>query len=387
VSTASTFREFPKAAPFGGGLDKLELRLPKLIPMRRELSEIVAASRNGERKPGARPSRNYATVIDLRPEYPALLHCCNKFSPRQEHKLEFLEVGRQSFGDVLDELSQMFDADPLKKHKESFGTMRVDVAVDLPDVPVSFFRERTRVDFKRFGAQVGKHGEEWQMLGKRGVETIMSGKRPNCYRVYDKRAKWQDEYQAFLRKWRASWGNYRTNEAAREAWLLSGMSLAEWWVLRRTLEQIKSVMPLPPSFAELYGIPDTALLTRVERQMSAKETKDVHFGGIRTLRALRAHLREFNPYARLTFVNAGKPEPNPADYSLRDYLAGTQLRQLIERDGYAAAVRWATSFANGNMKRFLNSFTEFIPCSESSAVTAPELFDRYRDALARQFAA
>jgi len=390
VLLASHAGDFPKPAPFGGGLDKLELRLPNQIPMQRGLSDLIAASKVGERKPRVGPGGLYEGVIDLRPEHPALLHFQNRYSPGKEHKLEFLEVGRQSFDGVLDELSQMFDADPLRKEEEeeeAFGTMRVDVAVDLPDVPVSFFRERTRVQFKRFGAQFGTCGEEWQMLGMHGIETIMSGKRSNCYRVYDKRAKWQDDHQKFLRKWRASWGGYRTDKAARDAWLLSGMSFDEWFELRRKVEQIKGVMPEPPSFVELYGIPETAILTRVERQMSAQETKDVHFGQIRTLRLLREHALDFNPFARMIFADAGKPEPNPADYSPRDYMAGMHFRGLIRRDGYAAAVRWLSQYANGNLKRLLASLADFIPCSDGVGVSAPELVERYRDALARQFAA
>jgi hypothetical protein len=225
------------------------------------------------------------------------------------------------------------------------------------------------------------------MLGMHGVETIMSGKRPNCYRVYDKRAKWQDDYRAFLRKWRASWGSYRTDKAARDAWLKAGMSFDEWFELRRKVEQIKGFIPTPPSFVELYGIPETAILTRVERQMSAQETKDVHFGQIRTLRLLRENAREFNPFARLIFAEAGKPEPNPADYSPLIYMAGMHFRRLIRRDGYAAAVRWPSQYANGNLKRLLMSLADFIPCSDGVGVSAPELVERYRDALARQFAA
>jgi hypothetical protein len=114
-------------------------------------------------------------------------------------------------------------------------------------------------------------------------------------------------------------------------------------------------MPKPPSFVELYGIPETAILTRVERQMSAQETKDVHFGQIRTLRLLREHTQEFNPFARLIFADAGKPEPNPVDYSPLVYMAGMHFRGRIQRDGYAAAVRWLSQYANGNLKRLLMS--------------------------------
>jgi hypothetical protein len=379
---------FPKAAPFGGGLDKLEFRLPNLLPMRREFSELVLASKFGERKPAAQPSRNYQSVIDLRPEYPALLHMSNKHSQKREHKIEILEVGRQTFDAVVDELSQMFDVDPLSdRHEESFGTMRVDLAVDLPGIPVAFFRERTRVEFKRFGSQIGKCGEEWQMMGTQGIQTIMSGKRPNCYRVYDKGAKWRADYATFLRNWRKAWGVYKTDERTRDAWLLSGMSLAEWWEFRQRCEQIRDAMPTPPSFAELYGIEKSAIHTRVERQMSSTESKDVDSGSLRTMRKLRAHVRDFNPFSRLVFVDAGTVEPVPSDYPLQRYLAGQQLRYLIQRDGYFATVRWITRHSKGNTKRLLESLADFIPCSASESVTAPALFERYRDAIARQLAA
>lgn len=379
---------FPKAAPFGGGLDKLEFRLPNLLPMRRELSELVRASKSGERKPSAQPSRNYQSVIDLRPEYPALLHMTNKYSQQREHKIEILEVGRQSFDGVVDELSQMFDVDPLSdRHEECFGTMRVDAAVDLPSVPVSFFRERTRIEFKRFGTQIGKCDEEWQMMGMRGVQTIMSGKRPNCYRVYDKRAKWQEDYKAFIRNWRRAWGLYRTDGNKRDTWLNAGLTLSEWHAFRQKCEQIRYVMPEPPRFEELYGIEESAILTRVERQMSSRETKSAHCGSLATLRSLRQNAREFNPFSRMMFVSPGKVEPNPADYPLQQYLAGMYFRKLISTDGYAAAVRFLTQYSSGNTRRHLKSFADFIPCSEVESVTAPELYERYRCAISRQFAA
>lgn len=379
---------FPKAAPFGGGLDKLEFRLPNLLPMRRGLSEIVRASRSGERKPSAQRSRSYQSVIDLRPEYPALLHMTNRYSPKREHKIEFIEVGRQPFDGVVDELSQMFNVDPLsERDEECFGTMRVDAAVDLPSVPVSFFREHTRVEFKRFGAQIGKCDEEWQMMGMQGVQTIMSGKRPNCYRVYDKRAKWQEDYKAFVRNWHRMWGLYKTDGDTRDAWFRAGLTPSEWYIFRQKCEQIRCVMPEPPTFEELYGIERSAILTRVERQMSSTETKSAHNGSLTTLRSLRQNAREFNPFSRLTFASPGKLEPNPADYPVQQYLAGMYFRHLIFTDGYAAAVRFLTQYSSGNTRRHLKSFADFIPCSEAESVTAPELYERYRYAISRQFAA
>jgi hypothetical protein len=68
-------------------------------------------------------------------------------------------------------------------------------------------------------------------------------------------------------------------------------------------------------------------------------------------------------------------------------MAGMHFRGRIQRDGYAAAVRWLSQYANGNLKRLLMSLADFIPCSDGVGVSAPELVERYRDALARQFAA
>jgi hypothetical protein len=225
------------------------------------------------------------------------------------------------------------------------------------------------------------------MMGTQGIQTIMSVKRPNCYRVYDKGAKWQADYTTFLRNWRKAWGVYKTDERTRDAWLLSGMSLAEWWEFRQRCEQIRDAMPTPPTFAELYGIEKSAIHTRVERQMSSTESKDVDSGSLRTLRKLRAHVRDFNPFSRLVFVDAGTVEPVPSDYPLQRYLAGQQLRYLIQRDGYSATVRWVTAYSKGNTKRLLGSLADFIPCSPSESVSAPVLFERYRDAIARQLAA
>src|SRR5215472_13088683 len=90
-----------------------------------------------------------------------------------------------------------------------------------------------RAHYKRWVADIGQTDSkklEYARMGQKYVQTYYLGKRPNCFRVYDKLAEYHCQYARFMRK---------LSDAAE-----------------------------PPSFEELYGYPANGItLSRVERQI------------------------------------------------------------------------------------------------------------------------
>ena len=62
-----------------------------------------------------------------------------------DHKIELYDVGTKTKSEILREISEIFDFDPLDA-----GVMRIDLAVDIHGVPLKWFRESVRVMHKRF---------------------------------------------------------------------------------------------------------------------------------------------------------------------------------------------------------------------------------------------
>src|SRR3954466_15632012 len=147
--------------------------------MAQDLQEVVSAALKGYARPGVNPGGRYAFRIDLR-EFGrhSLLHFGYKHQDTHPHKLELLDTGEMKFSEMLDEIASVFHVDPL-----SLPIMRVDFAVDIPNVPVSWFREHVRVRHKQFVAAISEMQES--EMGRRELQTLYLGKRPNCFRIYN----------------------------------------------------------------------------------------------------------------------------------------------------------------------------------------------------------
>jgi hypothetical protein len=112
------------------------------------------------------------------------------------HKVELLDSGKRSFDFLLSEIERIFDVYP-----SECGVMRVDCAADVPGIGVLWFHQRARVRWKQFANEIGELTLErenassslYSQMGKREIQTLYFGKRPNCYRIYDKPAEWRAE--------------------------------------------------------------------------------------------------------------------------------------------------------------------------------------------------
>lgn len=94
----------------------------------------------------------------------------------------------RSFQELLYEIESVFQVYP-----STLGIMRLDLAVDVIGVPVSLFQDCLRAAYKRMVSDF-ENAEQFVRMGQRDVETIYLGKRPNCFRIYNKIAEFKTQY-------------------------------------------------------------------------------------------------------------------------------------------------------------------------------------------------
>jgi hypothetical protein len=325
-------------------IDKLELRVPHFEPYTPDFGRLYQELRNDPKGP-FKPSAHYLSVADLRDHgYPVILHTHNIHDKKGNFKLELVETGGKTYREMAREVSRIFETEP-----GPLGVMRLDVAVDVPDVPVSWFQKNIRAQFKRWVADIGRLGLdcEFSEMGRRGIETLYFGKRPNVFRIYNKVAERQYRYAQMAARVKRS----------------------------GTLAEL-------PSFADKFGhASEGVTLTRVERQIAGGRFPQ-HLGTFHKLRVLP----DFDPFERLMFAGVGKPEPNPDSYDLTHYLAGMQLRALIERDGIHRVRQFINRHSQRNGSRFLKNYGDFLP-ADDCLITPQGLRDRFRISVSNQLAA
>lgn len=323
-------------------IDKLALRIPGSTRLRLRFAlqhdRLISSGSSC-----VRPSKHYLRAVDLRPlGLPVLLHERCQMDKQGNHKLEFFEVGGLGYSAIVATVKRIFEIDPLQ-----LSLMRLDLAADVPGYAPSWFREHVRVAYKRHTAELGEWpaGETYAAIGNVGIETLYWGKRPGLIRAYDKVAERRVQYAKLQRAAR------RANPPGN---------------------------PLP--FEEVYGHPSTGVvLTRVECEYGSSKVPVE----LQTLGRLR-EAADFNPFSALKFTPGGESDPNPENYSLKDYLAGIGLRKLVAELGFARARAFMNKRSRSNAARILKRFGAFLPVTDSPP---PDLFAIYRESIGRQLAA
>jgi hypothetical protein len=328
--------------------DKLELRVPQSGSYTPKFAEFYSdlawedAQRSLEGLPRRlRSTRYYESVVDLRPfGHKVILHNSARLAKEGNYKIEFVETGHMGFSQMVREVEEIFDVDP-----ESLAVMRVDLAADVSGIPVPWFVEHCRVQYKRWIAGIGHivDSPEYSEMGMKRVETFYLGKRPNVVRIYDKVAEYQYQYKKLLRS------------ATPDAEV--------------------------PRFEEVFGISPDTILTRVERQLAAGRVPPQ----LDTVKKLRT-ASSFNPFERLRIINGCEFEPQPSNYRSDVYERGIGVRQLIQEQGLQRARFALNEQSRGNADRILKRLSDFIP-SNGYRLTAEELFERYQESVRRQLIA
>jgi hypothetical protein len=354
-------------------VDKLNVVVPRAAEFSREFAAVYRDVGGDPKyfqrgkhyeKSGNLQKLGYDVMLDL-------------FSTRPDsdgnHKVQLLKTADFSYKQLLYEITRIFDIDPLRIPRSmklripgrvagqyedvtSLPVRRVDLACDVPEHDVIWFKDRMRVQFKQFGAKIGKmgigeadeHGRfvvEYAEMGMKGIQTLYFGKRPNCLRVYDKTAERMNDYKRVCRN------------ASEDAEL--------------------------PSFEACYGFPSDKVLTRVEREMGSSVPR-----AINTLDRLQRNAPEFNPFDKVRIHETELPLPNVYEFDKITYLAGLQARRWVQEHGYDWFFRWCNLDGNGNGHRVLKRLDAFINVTEEGQVLNSEaLYERYRDSVEKQLAA
>jgi hypothetical protein len=324
-------------------IDKLDLRIPRHAPFSPAFQRLYRELRAMEKGP-FHPSKHYEYAGDLR-EYGhhvrLSLYC--QMDKVGNHKLELIDVGLMSRNEIRREIGQIFEIDP-----GPLGIMRVDFAVDVPNLALQWFRETVRVEHKRFRAAVT--GERFfSEMGNGDIQTLYFGKRPNLVRIYDKQAEYRHQYRTLIRNMS------RSGDPGFES----------------------------PSFESLYKSNLDSILTRVERQIGGRIPTEVG-----TLEQVIATPFEFQPFAKLKIIDhAAIVEPD-SSLSFETYCTGMHLRSIAENDGMQALNAFLSKHTKGNTSWARKKYQRFLPsASPNAGLTGTELQARFEASLTRQLSA
>lgn len=333
-------------------IDKLDLRVPCDSPYHPDFNRLYSELHHDSSKSPFHRSRYYEVVGDLRPYgYDAILHMHCRWGKLGNHKLELVDTGEMTYAGMVNEIERIFEVDGTK-----LEIMRVDLAADVRDVPVTWFQHRVKATHKQRIADFGS--AQFVEMGRGGIETLYFGTRPNLFRIYDKVAEYKHQYKQIERRW-------------------------------------KSDLPLP-KFEEFFGVPENGVVvTRVERQIAADklpkilatpedpETK-------KQRRAIVADLRNaanLQPFEPLQMFHGGKAEPSPEDYTFEHFCTGMYLRERAEREGMHATMRFISHHSNRNTRWALQKYRDFLPQEHPNETVDPNFLNElYRQSVTRQLA-
>lgn len=315
-------------------LDKVEVRIPAETQFSKEFACLYRDCAGDPKL--FHQSRHYVRAGDLRKVgHPAILHMYCQHDKAGNHKLELIDTGEMSYRDVQREIMRIFEIDPWH-----LGLMRIDLAADVPGIPVQWFARNARVKWKQWIARIGKI--EYAEMGRRKVETVYFGKRPNCFRIYDKISELRHQYDEILR---------RASDAE------------------------------VPSFSEMFKYPETGFtLTRLERQIAGGRVPE----RINTIGKLR-FLAEFNPFEALELHAGDYHEPDIDQYGIIEYFAGLGLRAKVDEVGMQETRAIVSAHSRGNTSRIFRRFASFLP--GGNGISIEQLKDRYEQSIRRQLAA
>src|SRR5215472_14929135 len=186
-------------------IDKIETMIERGTDFRGDLNELRRASPWDPYSSMLKPSKFYKAVADLRAiGLDAILHIEQK--RYGTHKVELIETGKKGMAEIHETLERIVNCDP-----GGCRLGRIDLAADVRDVPLSWFRDHTYVQYKQFLCAHAKFVEaEMSEMGRKVYQTLYFGKRPSCIRIYDKTAERTAHYEL--------WKKHEIR-AAKRAWL------------------------------------------------------------------------------------------------------------------------------------------------------------------------
>ncbi|HYX49379.1 MAG TPA: hypothetical protein VE843_06525 [Ktedonobacteraceae bacterium] len=272
----------------------------------------------------------YSKMLDLTPlGVEGTLHYKHLYLGHS--KLQIRRVSEKPLSSIVTIISQLITVDPLAP-----DIMRLDVKVDVPDYPVSFFKQYISIPYK-------KRNQEWATIKSKSsnpkkVETLEFGARPNLYKVYDKVAERLHSYSRYLRR-----------------------------AKKKGLE--------PQSFESLYGHPPTKVLTRIERQFGKVPPE------VNTLVKLKNSADTWNPFHNNEFLTSAAYLVLENDLAIKDLIVVDWLRQKQAEVGLQQLKTWIRKQTGSNANRF---FKAFLPYLALKPLSPPDLNSSFKQELLQQ---
>jgi hypothetical protein len=317
-------------------IDKLDLRIPKNAISDRTITPVFSWDPTRGRNPSVQRALHYEARADLRSlGIDAFLHFRCKHGDHHS-KLEILDAGTKHYGEMISIIERLTTADP-----SELGIMRIDLAADIPNVTVPWFKSHVRFKYKRSEKEHGKN--IYGLISRGEIETITAGSGSNMFRIYNKIA----EYQSQLRN------------------------------MRRTANQDADVLELEKEF----GVKEKNILTRIERQCRGKGIPPE----ILTFSSLGS-LPQLNPFSRVEIVRSKELElPRPEQCNGMEYYTGLGLHLESQRIGMQGLRKQLNKLSNGNAARTLTSYERFFP-GGSLAITMEDILNAFRESTREQLA-
>ncbi len=327
-------------------IDKLDLRVPGHVPFTKQFADVYQFESRNEKR--WRKSNHYVRVANFEDcGYEMLLHMGCTMTKQPIHKLEVLRAGDKTVPQMRELAGSVFDMNP-----DDLGIMRVDLTADIEGVPVDFFKRHTVVQHKRTRREFGTL-EGYQTIAQGKAETLYSGVKPNQIRIYDKTSERRMQFEKMCVRF-----------------------------ARETAELPESVEIEAPDFEKIYGHGMWDVITRVERQVAARDVEKL---GLVSLRALRLKADLLNPFEKMIFFDGKEPEPRREDYSFRNWHCGMDLRRRVEMFGLADVERQMKAECGDNYKRERKAWAAFLRLkSNVVGIDAQGLRSAYATSTARQ---
>lgn len=321
-------------------IDKSDVRVDARVPYTKEFAEIVEASRNQERSPWRR-SEHFASTADFRPfGYDVRLHCFSLKTKKPIHKLEIYDTGEKTYQEMRRLIGSVFDCNP-----DRLGLMRVDLCADIHGVGVGWFKRHTIVQLKQTNREFGQV-YPYQTICKGRAETLYAGVKPNQIRIYNKTEERM-----------VQWGRYA----------------------RRLSKEAPDMEPTP--YEVMFGHSETEIITRVERQIAARDLGRMGFSDFGSLQKAAF----MSPFQKVVFYEASRSEPSLEKYGYKRWLAGMYLRQMVQEQGLAQVRGWMKEQLGRNLYREWSTMSEFLNVPDSLiGIDSSTLHKAFHSTLERQ---
>jgi hypothetical protein len=243
---------------------------------------------------------------------------------KRHRKVDFTDTRLLSAGDVLWRLTKFFQ---IKEEQAlSLRVARIDFAADVCGVPMEWFKRHCRVKAKRKSQSY----ENLKVESSKGaVTSLVFGKRPDLYRVYNRVAEKRERGADIL-------------------------------------------------YAGMFSGALAPIVTRVERQCSGKAIPQQ----LSTLSGLFKHGADVDPFPGLICTPTSTDGLADDDWSPQKWLMNVGLATVVKEIG-EATVRARLNRAGGNARRIFEKYSQLLR-SESPGVTVEQLREVYRNGTIRQ---